>query len=392
MCFVMDQLTGHAIGLVSVSGEKNGSRKFLDSPLSDAGRVNCINIPHSRPTIDENDIIAVTKVLASGMIAQGEKVRKFEDAVSRFVGTKYAVAVSSGTSALHLALLGLGVGPMDEVLMPSYVCSSPYFAATQTGGVPKIVDIDLKDLNIDAEAAKCLVCSRTKALVVPHMFGNPAQVEELLALGVPLIEDCAQSLGAKYHKREVGSFGEASVFSFYATKMITTGEGGMILTDQREIFERVQDLRDYDKKLLKPVKYNYKMTDFQAALGLSQLEKLQKFIERREKIASTYSESFSDCKCEIPDMTPEKSSAFYRYVIMLDRLTTVQKRSKQNGVMCERPVNMPLHKYLPSFKCPHSERAFERALSIPIYPSLTEDEIEFVAVSLRQALRNHKLT
>jgi dTDP-4-amino-4,6-dideoxygalactose transaminase len=388
----MDQLTGHAIGLVSVSGEKNGSRKFLDSPLSDAGRVNCIIIPHSRPTIDENDIIAVTKVLASGMIAQGEKVRKFEDAVSRFVGTKYAVAVSSGTSALHLALLGLGVGPMDEVLMPSYVCSSPYFAATQTGGVPKIVDIDLKDLNIDAEAAKCLVCSRTKALVVPHMFGNPAQVEELLALGVPLIEDCAQSLGAKYHKREVGSFGEASVFSFYATKMITTGEGGMILTDQREIFERVQDLRDYDKKPLKPAKYNYKMTDFQAALGLSQLEKLQKFIERREKIASIYSESFSDCKCEIPDMNPENSSAFYRYVVMLDRLTTVQKKLKQNGVMCERPVNMPLHKHFSSFECPHSERAFERALSIPIYPSLTEDEIEFVAVSLRQALRNHKLT
>jgi perosamine synthetase len=375
------------VGLVSASGEKSGSRRFLDGLLSDVGRVNCIIIPHSKPMINKEDINAVTEVLASGMIAQGEKVKEFEDAVSRFVGTKYAVAVSSGTSALHLALLGLGVGPTDEVLMPSYVCSSPYFAATQAGAVPKIVDIDLNDLNIDAAAAKRLVCSKTRAIVVPHMFGNPAQIEDLLALGVPLIEDCAQSLGSKYHKREVGSFGEASVFSFYATKMITTGEGGMILTNQHDVFEKVQGLRDYDKKPLKPVKYNYKMTDFQAALGMSQLSKLRKFIERRMKIASIYDKVFSECDCDIPRVSSDESCVYFRYVIMLDRMAEAQRKARKCGVTCEKPVNMPLHKHLPVFRCPNSEIAYNRALSIPIYPALTNEETDYVANTLGSILK-----
>jgi dTDP-4-amino-4,6-dideoxygalactose transaminase len=383
----MDRPTVVVTGLVSASGEKNGSRRLFDSLLSDAGRVSCIIIPHSKPMIDKEDINAVTEVLASGMIAQGEKVKEFEDAVSRFVGTKYAVAVSSGTSALHLTLLGLDVGPKDEVLMPSYVCSSPYFAATQTGAVPKIVDIDLKDLNVDAVAAKRSVCSKTKALVVPHMFGNPAQIEDLLALGVPLIEDCAQALGAKYHKQAVGSFGEASVFSFYATKMITTGEGGMILTNQRDIFERVQDLRDYDKKSLKPVKYNCKMTDFQAALGISQLSKLCKFIERRTKIASIYDQVFSECDCDTLRVSPDESCVFFRYVIMLDRMVEVQRKARKCGVACERPVHMPLHKHFTVFRCPNSEIAYDRALSIPIYPALTDEETDYVASTLGSILK-----
>ena len=337
--------------------------------------------------IDRTDIKAVSNVLASGMIAQGKKVKEFEDAIARFVGTKYAVAVSSGTSSLHVALLCLGVGNDDEVIMPSYVCSSPYFATMQAGAVPKIVDIDPKDMNICAATAKSAISSKTKAIVVPHMFGNPAELDELLDLDIPVIEDCAQSLGAEYRKRQVGSFGAVSVFSFYATKMITTGEGGMILTNDHDLFGKMVELRDYDKKALQPTKYNYKMTDFQAALGLSQLKKLQSFIESRRRIASLYTERFSDYEVEPPDGQSDKDPVFFRYVIGLNKMTTVQKRAKKNGVICERPIYKPLHEYQSSSECPNCQRAHDHALSIPLYPSLSRDEIEYVITTMEKAFR-----
>ena len=381
-------------GLASVFGERNGSEGYLVELWLErfCNRVFVVGseimiIPHSRPTIDQEDIRAVAEVLASGMIAQGEKVREFENAIAGFVGMKYGVAVSSGTSALHLALLGLGVGPGDEVIMPSYVCSSPYLATVHAGAVPKIVDISLEDLNVSAATAKKQLTSRTKAIIVPHMFGTPAELDELSELGVPLIEDCAQSLGAEYRGRRVGCFGELSVFSFYATKMITTGEGGMVLTNNKKFYDRMVDSRDYDRKPLTPVKYNYKMTDFQAALGLNQLNKLDDFIERRRRIASVYNERFSGSDVELPSAPSHKGPVFFRYVIMLQEMAVVQNRARKSGIMCEKPVYMPLHKYLPIFECSNSDRVFDHALSIPLYPSLSEKEIEYVATAMEQILR-----
>jgi perosamine synthetase len=343
-------------------------------------------IPHSRPTIDQEDIEAVTKVLASGMIAQGEKVREFESTIAKFVGMKYGVAVSSGTAALHLALRSLEVGHGDEVIMPSYVCSSPYFAVAYTGALPMVVDISLEDLNICAKTAKEHVTPRTKAVIVPHMFGTPAEVDELGELGVSLIEDCAQSLGAEYKGRRAGSFGELSVFSFYATKMITSGEGGMVLTDNRRLYDRMVDSRDYDKKLLTPLKYNYKMTDFQAALGLSQLKKLKYFIERRTELASAYSERFARYDVELPPECSYKKSVFYRYVVRADRRDKIETLAKEKGIMCEKPVFRPLHNSLNASACPNSDHAYEKALSIPLYPSLSDDEVQYVLSALDSVL------
>jgi len=335
-------------------------------------------VPHSRLTIDQDDIKAVADVLASGMIAQGVKVKEFEDALAGYVGVKYGVAVYSGTAALHLALLGLGVGPGDEVVIPSYVCSSLYFAVRQAGAVPKIADISLQDLNICAEEVGKLITPKTRAVVVPHMFGTPAELEELLELGVPIIEDCAQALGAEYKGRKVGSFGEMSVFSFYATKVMTTGEGGMILTNKEDLYLKVKDLREYDKKPLSPVKYNYKMTDFQAAMGLSQLGKLESFIKRRRQIASGYSRFFSRLRVKSLEGLAHRSSIFYRYIIMVDALEKIQTCLKEAGVVCERPVAKPLHHDLVDFRCPNSDEAYGRALSVPLYPSLSDAEISYV--------------
>lgn len=335
-------------------------------------------IPHSRPLINEEDIRAVVNVLASGQIAQGEKVKEFEDAVADFVGTKYAVACSSGTAALHLALYGLGVKEGDEVIMPSYVCASPYFATLHAGAKPVIADIDIADLNICAKSVRDRVSSKTEAMIVPHMFGTPAEIDEFLDFGIPIIEDCAQSLGAEYRGRSVGSFGELSILSFYATKMITSGEGGMVLTNSSELYSRIVEVRDYDKKPLIPTKYNYKMTDFQAALGISQLKKLPQFIRKRREIAALYNEKLSSCDVKLLSLPSHKKSVFYRYIVMVDNAEHVQKLARKSGVAFEKPIYKPLHKSLSCFKCPNSDEAYEKALSIPIYPSLRENEISYL--------------
>jgi dTDP-4-amino-4,6-dideoxygalactose transaminase len=339
-------------------------------------------VPHSRPSIDQEDIEAVAKVLASGNIAQGKKVREFENELARYVGTKHAIACSSGTAALHLALTGLGVKNNDEIIIPSYVCASPYFATLHIDAKPRIVDVDQTDLNICSETVKARLTQKVKAIIVPHMFGNPAELDELLELGIPLIEDCAQALGAEYHGQKVGKFGDLSIFSFYATKMITTGEGGMILTNNKEFYANILDIRNYDKKPLKPVKYNYKMTDFQATLGLSQLKKLQQFIARRRQIAAYYDEQFSNFNLTPPHKILHKKSVFYRYVMTVNKLHHIRKAAKEKGVICEKPVWKPLHKLLSSIKCPNSDYALSHTLSVPLYPSLKEEEAEYVAKTL----------
>jgi len=211
------------------------------------------------------------------------------------------------------------------------------------------------------------------------MFGNPAELDELLMFDVPIIEDCAQSIGAEFNGKQVGSFGELSIVSFYATKMMTTGEGGMVLTNNSKLYQKIIEVRDYDKKPLTPIKYNYKMTDFQASLGLSQFKKIPYFIERRREIASLYNRYFSEYDIvRTPRIYSHKKPVFYRYVIMVDDIDHIQKRAKENGIVCEKPVYKPLHKSLPSFICSNSDQVYEQALSIPLYPSLTRNEIDYL--------------
>ena len=344
-------------------------------------------VHHSRPFISKEDLEAVTEVLASGYISQGEKVKEFETRLAEFIGVKHGVAVSSGTSAIHAALRGLNVASGDEVILPSYVCASPYMAVLHVGATPKIVDVDPSDFNICATTAKKGITPKTKAMIVPHMFGMPAELDELLDLGVPIIEDCAQSLGAEYKKRMLGSFGRLCVCSFYATKMITTGEGGMVLTDDHEIYTRALEVREYDKKPLTTVRFNYKMSDIEAAMGLSQLKRIISFIERRREIARIYNERFSKHDVILPRTPSHKGPVFYRYVVLLDRLEHIKKTARRSGIMCEKPVWKPLHKspYSTS-RCPSSDYLYSHALSIPLYPSLNPEEIEYAAKTMNTIL------
>jgi perosamine synthetase len=342
-------------------------------------------IQHSKPSIDHDDIEAVVDVLNSGNIAQGEKVEEFEENVTKYVGVKHGVAVSSGTTALHLALIGLGIGPGDEVIIPSYVCTSPYLATLYVGATPIIVDINKTDYNISENTVKKAITHKTKAIIVPHMFGNPAELDELLDNDIPVIEDCAQSLGATYRNRKVGSFGKLSICSFYATKLITTGEGGMILTNDDEIYGNLSEIRQYDKQPLNKMRFNYKLTDFQAALGLSQLKKIDKIITSRRKIAKKYDDAFKELEIKQPEKYLHKESVFYRYIILLGKIESIRDEMKKKGVACEKPVSAPLPTSSTS-KLNNTEYVFKHALSIPIYPNLTDEQTEYVINSLKDTI------
>ena len=331
-------------------------------------------VPHSRPCLGKEEEEIVREVISSRYIAQGKWVKRFEDRLAEFIGVKGSVACSSGTAALHLILKAMEIGEGDEVIIPTYVCSALLNAVRYVNAIPIFADSLPDSQNIDPTDIKKRLTPKTKAIIVPHLFGMPAEIEEILSFGIPVIEDCAQSLGAIWNGRRVGSFGYASIFSFYATKMICTGEGGMIASNSFDLLERVRDLREYDKKSTYKVRYNYKMTEIQAAMGIAQLSKVQNFIRKRREIANYYNESFK----ELPSIQLPidcESNIYYRYILRVDEnlenyITTLNKR----GIECSKPIFLPLHRYFKMEGYPVSERLWKSSLSIPIFPCMEKDE------------------
>ncbi len=343
-------------------------------------------IPHSRPTLGEEEAKAASDVIKSGYIAQGEKTRVFEEELARFVGVKGAVCVNSGTSALHLGLIAMGLSSGDEVILPAFVCSAPLNAIYHAGGEPRLCDIETESFNISIEGVRDKRSENTKAVIVPHMFGSPADLEKIEELGVPVIEDCAHSVGAMYGDRKIGSIGAFSILSFYANKMMACGEGGAVLSDDENLLAEVRDLRDYDEKSNYKVRYNYTMTDIQAAVGLEQIKKLPGMLAKRKEIAARYDKAFSSEGIVLPK--GEFDHVYYRYVVKTDKdVDDIISRAGEKGVTCARPVFRPLHRYLEmrsGFR--NTDEAYSTSLSIPIYPSLTDEEIEKVIAVVSGAL------
>lgn len=341
-------------------------------------------IPHSRPTVGSGDRRAVSAAIASSHLAQGPRVAEFEACVAGLVGAAGGVAVSSGTAALHLALVTLGIGPGDEVILPSYLCAGPLHAIQHAGASPVLADCDPATYNLDPLHVERILTRRSKAILVPHLFGLPADLAELLSLGVPIIEDCAQALGAAYQGRPVGGIGTLSICSFYATKVITTGEGGMLLSRDARLLRRAQDLRDYDERRTFRTRFNYKMTDFQAALGLSQLRRLPDFLATRLALADRYSQQLQGLPLAGPIVPADRDHIFYRYVVRVTgRLQRMLTLLEQAGICAKRPVFRPLHRYLRLAGFPGTEEAWRTALSLPIYPTLGRD-IERVIAAVRR--------
>ena len=316
-------------------------------------------------------------------------MHEFERAFAQKINAKYAVSTNSGTAALHLVLLAMGIGEQDEVVIPSYVCTALLNAVKYVGAAPVLAEIDPENFNLDPGDVKRRLTKRTKAVIVPHLFGLAADMEGLLALNVPIIEDCAQAIGSTYRRKCVGTFGEAAIFSFYATKVMTTGEGGMIVSDSKDLMDRVRDLREYDNKDKYRIRYNYKMTDIHAAIGLVQLSRIEEFIQRRRAIAGSYDQAFESLDLQLPFR--EQGHIYFRYVLGLgtDAGPWIRKL-KSKGIGCARPVYRPLHQYLGLKGFGRTEKAWKESLSIPIYPSLTEKNVERVIKGLINTYKEEK--
>ena len=342
-------------------------------------------IPHSKPSLVQSDYDEVLRILRSGQIAQGEGVRRFEDAFASTIGMRVGAATSSGTSALHLALIAMGIGRGDEVIIPSYVCSALLNALNHAGAQAVLADIDPHTYNIDPTDIRKRLTPRTRALIVPHMFGLAADMDEILSSDIPVIEDCALSIGSRYKDRLTGSMGVVSIFSFYATKVLTTGEGGMVLSNNVSLIEAIRDLNRYDDREAYTVRYNYKMTDFQAALGLSQLNRLASLIEKRKRIASIYTQTLAGIGCRPPSVPDDRDHIFYRYILP-EAPPDFIKEMKRRGIECRKPVFKPLHRYLGLSGYPKSDKAWDRAVSLPIYPALTDEEIACITEALKAVL------
>lgn len=350
-----------------------------------AGRDNKTPIPHSRPFLGEEEAEAVARVIRSGNIAQGKEVKRFEGRFAEYLGIAHAVGASSGTAALHLTLLAMDIGPGDEVIIPSYVCMALLNAVLYVRAAPVLADVCRETGNIDPEDVKKRITERTKAVVVPHMFGLPVKMAPFLDLGVPIIEDCAQSIGSTEEGRPTGTFGIAAIFSFYATKVITTGEGGMVATGSRKIASAVRELREYDKQKAYKVRHNYKMTDMQAAMGMVQLDRLPALIRKRRAIASEFFRRFEGLPMTLPSKSP--GHIYYRFVVDIGGMKrkAFAEEMRARGVLCERPVNRPIHRYMHIDGYPHAESAWKSLVSIPLYPSLSDEEIGKIVHAVQTA-------
>jgi len=380
-------------------------------------------LPFHKPLIDESDIAAVTEVMRSGWLTTGARAREFEAAFARYVGATHALALNSCTAALHLALAAVGVMEGDEVVLPTMTFAATGEVVHYFKARPVLVDCSPHSFQADPAEIERAIGPRTRAIMVVHYGGAAADLEAILGIarrhGIRVIEDAAHALPTRYRGRLIGSLSDVTCFSFYATKTLTTGEGGMATTENPEYAEHMRLLslhgisRDAYKRYtaegswryeILEVGYKYNLTDMQAALGLRQLAKCDAMRARREEIATRYTRHLASVEAyETPGVPPDGEHAWHLYPIQLNlRLLTVGRdrvieELKQRGVGTSVHF-IPLHLhslyqrgfgYSPG-QFPNAERQFQRAVSLPIYASMTDEDVDFVLDALDDVARTFR--
>ncbi len=359
-----------------------------------------MRIPLARPQILAPDLHMVESVLKSGWVAQGPVVRKFERRIAEYLDVKYAVATSSGSTALDLAMLCIGVGRGDEVILPDFTFPATANAVVHAGAAPVLVDIEESSFNIDPSQVRRAISRRTKAIVVVHAFGHPAKMAPLMQLArrhhVKIVEDAAGALGSTFHGRKVGTFGEVACFSFHPRKIITTGEGGMLVTNSGEVAELATSLRNHgtvkrgSKIMFIRPGFNYRMTDIQAALGLAQLTRIRQRITDTRKLAQRYSRLLrkaKSIKCPFPER--KATHTYQAHCVMLNRgeRDRVIKSLEDKGIETSLGyyalhLQNTFRYYRKLGPLSNSSRAFTKSLVLPMYPGLSEKEQRFVVREL----------
>jgi len=382
-------------------------------------------LPFARPSITDLERRAVLDVLDSGWLTTGPRTKEFETTFAEFVGVRHAVALNSATAALHLALEGLGVGPGDEVIVPTWTFAASAEVVVYRGAIPVLVDIDPADLNATPRLILEAVTPRTKAVIVVHVAGRPMAIGELVAeldrRGIPVVEDAAHSFPspiAALGGRFAGTIGRIGAFSFYATKTITTGEGGMFVTDDDALADRARlmSLHGISRHAwnrytaagtwayeIEDAGYKYNMTDMAAALGLAQLSRAQELLAARRSLAKGYAARFERSPIgdllDLPSDAPDGSHAWHLFIVRLhlDRLT-IDRAAVMEGLR-ERGIGasvhfIPLHQH-PYYRArpettpralPNAEREFWRVVSLPIWPGMTDQDQDRVVAALEDIL------
>jgi perosamine synthetase len=364
-------------------------------------------IPYGHQCIDEEDIRSVVDILRSDWLTTGPTVAEFEEVFARTTGAKFAVAVSSGTAALHAAMYALGIGPGDEVIVPAMTFAASANCVVYQGGTPVFADVNPETLLIDPASVESHLSERTRAIIAVDYAGQPCDYDTLQDIAerhdLALVADACHSLGGRYKERPVGALAALTAFSFHPVKHITTGEGGMITTDKPDLAERMRVFRNHgittDHRRreeqgswfyeMAELGYNYRITDFQCALGMSQLRKLPEWIGRRRDIAARYDEAFSGMTCVKPLATgKDLFHAYHLYVIRLCLEGTALDRSMVFKKMRDAGIGVNVH-YIPVHLhpfyrkrfgtkpglCPVAEDAYERIISLPLFPAMSDDDV-----------------
>jgi perosamine synthetase len=343
-------------------------------------------IPIARPQMGEEEKASVWSALESGSLAQGSRVRELEERFASMIGVPHAVATSSGTTALHLALLGHGIGPGDEVVTVPFTFMASATTIVHAGARPVFVDVGERDFCMDPDLVEAAITPRTRGIMPVSLYGQPADMPALAEIaerrGLALVEDAAQTHGAAVGERRSGSWG-AGCFSFYPTKNMTTGEGGMVTTADAELAERVRLLREHGMKVRyhhDTLGYNFRMTDIHAAIGLAQLPKLPDYNRRRREIAARYHAELRGVIT--PHVRPGVTHVYHQYTIRVARRDEFAERLRERGVGSGIYYPIPVHRQKPFVEMgygdhsfPVTERLTEQVLSIPVHPSLTDAEV-----------------
>lgn len=369
-------------------------------------------IPYGRQTIDEDDINAVVDVLKSDYLTTGPKIAEFEQAVASYTGAKYAVAISNGTSALHAACFAAGIGQGDEVITTPLTFAASANCVLYCGGTPVFADVDPYTYNIDPEDIRKKITDKTKAIIAVHLAGQPCDMDEIHSIAqehnLIVIEDGAHALGSVYKGKKVGCLSDMTTFSFHPVKPITTGEGGMIMTDNEELYKRLVLFRSHgitrDNSMMTrnegpwfyqqlDLGYNYRITDIQCALGCSQMRKLDKFLKRRRELVERYNNAFIECDNIVtPYQLPDTQSGWHLYIVQVknhDRKQVFETlRDKGIGVNVHYiPVYMHPYYREHGYKdihCANAEEIYSHIISLPLYPGLTDEQQDYVIDTLKQ--------
>ena len=379
-------------------------------------------LAYGKQKIDEDDINSVVKVLKGDYLTTGPIVSEFENSVAKYVGTKYAVAVSNGTAALHMACYAAGISEGDEVLVPAITFAASSNCVLYCGGKPVFIDIDPKSYNIDINKIKEKITNKTKAIIPVDFAGQSVDMDSILKIAeeynLIVIEDAAHALGSEYKNEKVGSKAHMTEFSFHPVKPITTGEGGVVVTNSKELYEKMILFRSHgitrNSELMTEnqgpwyyeqidLGYNYRLTDIQSALGLSQIKKLDDFILKRREIVNKYNEAFKELKEIVTPFENEYSKSGYHIYVLLLNLDKLKCGRKEifEALQAEN-IGVNVH-YLPVYlhpyykklgykkgECPVAEDIYNRMITIPLFPSMSDKDIKDVIEAVKKVLNYYR--